>query len=192
MEETVNDDSENRFSIDDLNIKVQQAQEILLDLERRKEEIERQKKQLEELRQKQRTFEEDHRTAVDLLTRGLVLLERQAGELKRQLEEIETIHSQFSDQLKAIESIQPANWDPMNLEDELNKALVTVEQAKTIYAQYRDKVGSVNERLAIEEELEEEEEVPFRFWNKVMSGFAYSLPLILVLLAGMVIWILKK
>ncbi|QSR87563.1 hypothetical protein EM20IM_04365 [Candidatus Methylacidiphilum infernorum] len=188
MEAAVSEDDENRFSLDDLNIKVQQAQEILLDLERRKEEIERQKKQLEELRQKQRTFEEGHKTTVDLLTRGLVLLERQAGELKRQLEEIETIHTQFSEQLKAIENIQPSSWDPMNLEDELNKALVTIEQAKSIYTQYRDKLGVNQEKL----DEEEEEEVPFQFWNKVLCGFAYSLPLILVLLAGLVIWVLKK
>ncbi|QSR87838.1 hypothetical protein IT6_05335 [Methylacidiphilum caldifontis] len=191
MEAAVSENDENRFSIDDLNIKVQQAQEILLDLERRKEEIERQKKQLEELRQKQRTFEEGHKMAVDLLTRGLVLLERQGGELKRQLEELETIHSHFTEQLKAIESIQPASWDPMNLEEELNRALVTVEQAKTIYSQYRDKVGTAQEKLEVEEEIEEEE-VPFHFWNKVLSGFAYSLPLIIVLLAGMAIWFLKK
>ncbi|CAI9084616.1 hypothetical protein A7K73_10415 [Candidatus Methylacidiphilum fumarolicum] len=65
---------------------------MFLDLERGKKGIERQKNNSKNYGKK-RTYEEDHKTDADLLLRGLLLHERQAGELKRELEEIESIHS---------------------------------------------------------------------------------------------------
>lgn len=187
------------FSVDDLNIKVQQAQEVLLDLERRREEIERQKRQLEELRKKQRDFEVGHRGVTEELTRSIALLERQEGEGERELEEIRSVRKMLASQLASLEALEPSSWEPANLAEELAKALALVDQSRAALRQSQGRL----ERLGWEsnkqeggspraEELLEEPEAALGFWHKVASGFAYSLPLILSLLGVALFWFLKK
>src|SRR5277367_589459 len=79
----------------EINLKVQHVQEQLLDLKRQQEEIERQKRELEDLSRKQREFDEGRRDIVEKLTRGLVLLERQEFEVKRELEQIKIVRDSF-------------------------------------------------------------------------------------------------
>ncbi|WP_018290737.1 hypothetical protein [Verrucomicrobium sp. 3C] len=185
--------------MDDLNIKVQQAQEVLLDLERRREEIERQKLQLEELRKKQRDFEGGHRGVTEELARSVALLARQEEDGQRELEDIRSVRKTLAEQLAALEALEPATWEPANLSEELTKALTLVDQSRAILRQAQGRL----ERLgweAVEQEhnsnrvegVFEETDEGFKFWRKVASGFAYSLPLILSLLAVSLVWFLKK
>ncbi|MDD2676898.1 MAG: hypothetical protein PHP75_05455 [Methylacidiphilaceae bacterium] len=188
-----------RFSVDDLNIKVQQAQEVLLDLERRREEIERQKRQLEELRKKQRDFEVGHRAVTEELTRSVALLERQEEDGQRELEEIRTVRQTLAGQLASLEALEPSAWEPANLADELTRALALVDQSRAALRQSQGRL----ERLGWEpaeregsptraEGALEETGDGFGFWHKVASGLAYSLPLILSLLGVALFWFLKK
>src|SRR6201996_4885671 len=111
----------------DLNLKVQHYQEHLLDLKRQQEESERQKRELEELSRKQREFDEGRREIVEKLTRGLVLLERQEFEVKRELEQIKIVRDSFADHLGQTENINPADWSGADLPSELTKALARVD-----------------------------------------------------------------
>ncbi|MDD4933045.1 MAG: hypothetical protein PHO89_06225 [Methylacidiphilaceae bacterium] len=188
-----------RFSVDDLNIKVQQAQEVLLDLERRREEIERQKRQLEELRKKQRDFEVGHRAVTEELTRSVALLERQEEDGQRELEDIRSVRKTLAGQLASLEALEPATWEPANLADELTKALSLVDQSRAALRQAQGRLDRLGWEAAEQEgnapraegALEETDE-GFGFWRKVASGFAYSLPLILSLLGVSLVWFLKK
>jgi chromosome segregation ATPase len=171
-----------RRSVDELNIKVQQTQEVLLDLERRKEELERQKRQLEELKRKQVEFEEGQALLIEQLTRGLALLERQAVELRRELEEVEEVRACFSEELRLLQSLDPGTWTPENLQQELGKALAIVDQARAVYSQAHSKVAVLRPGL-VPKEVRRTAEENFQegssglgFWDKVVSGFAYSLP----------------
>src|SRR5271163_3807678 len=121
----------------EINLKVQHVQEQLLDLKRQQEEIERQKRELEELSRKQREFDEGRREIVEKLTRGLVLLEREEFEVKRELEQIKIVRDSFSEHLDQTENINPADWTNEELPTELTKALARVDQAKAIYSQSR-------------------------------------------------------
>ncbi|QSR83905.1 hypothetical protein [Methylacidimicrobium sp. B4] len=188
-----------RFSVDDLNIKVQQAHEVLLDLERRREEIERQKRQLEELRKKQRDFELGHRAVTEELTRSIALLEQQQEEGERELEDVRSMRKTLAGQLSALEALEPASWEPANLAEELAKALALIDQSRAALRQAQGRI----DRLSWEgrepeanapraEEVLAEAEEERGFWHKVVSGFAYSLPLILSLLAVSLFWFLKK
>jgi hypothetical protein len=94
----------------EINLKVQHVQEQLLDLKRQQEEVERQKRELEELSRKQREFDEGRREIVEKLTRGLVLLERQEFEVKRELEQIRVVRDSFAEHLQQTENLTPAEW----------------------------------------------------------------------------------
>jgi chromosome segregation ATPase len=174
----------------EINLKVQRVEEQLLDLKRQQEEIERQKKELDELSRKQREFDEGRREIVEKLTRGLVLLEREEFEVKRELEQIKIVRDSFSEHLGQTENLNPADWSSEELPIELTKALARVDQAKAIYSQSRARLQALRQA---EEGLNQEAPGDFTaegttgvayeksFGAMVREGFAYSaLPLGLV------------
>ena len=185
----------------EINLKVQRVEEQLLDLKRQQEEIERQKKELDELSRKQREFDEGRREIVEKLTRGLVLLEREEFEVKRELEQIKIVRDSFAEHLGETENLNPADWTSEELPTELTKALARVDQAKAIYSQSRARLLALRQA----EEGQGGEDIPAdlmpesggapyekSFGAMVREGFAYSaLPLgltsIFLLLAYLVL-----
>jgi hypothetical protein len=176
----------------EININIQRAEEQLLDLKRQQEEIERQKKELDELSRKQREFDEGRREIVEKLTRGLVLLEREESEVKRELEEIKKVRVNFAEQLGQTEHLNPADWSNEELPSELTKGLARVDQAKTIYSQSRARLHTLrqseegqSDELSSDLGAEAGLGVSYEksFGAMVWSGFAYSiLPLGLITL----------
>ena len=173
----------------EINLKVQRVEEQLLDLKRQQEEIERQKKELDELSRKQREFDEGRRDIVEKLTRGLVLLEREEFEVKRELEQIKIVRDSFAEHLGQTENLNPADWSSEELPTELTKALARVDQAKAIYSQSRARLLALRQA----EEGQGGEDIPAdlmpesgaayekSFGAMVREGFAYSaLPLGLI------------
>jgi hypothetical protein len=200
------------LSVDDLNLKVQQAEEVLLDLERRREQIERQKKQLEEIRRKQYEFEGGQRETVEQLRRGVVLLDQHEFDLKRECEEVGLIRDAFATHLRQVESILPQNWNPADLENELTRALATVDQARISYNQSQVRLEALRRLSSSDGSADREEAasasahagVPegaeayavnvgtpggIGFWGKVGTGFAYSLPLLVGLFLLLLVWL---
>jgi soluble cytochrome b562 len=183
----------------EINLKVQHVQEQLLDLKRQQEEVERQKKELEELSRKQREFDEGRREIVEKLTRGLVLLERQEFEVKRELEQIKVVRDSFAEHLSQTENLSPTEWSSEELPSELTKGLARVDQAKVIYSQSRARLAALRQGEEGEPETMASdlppEYAPFAeksFGAMVRDGFAYSLPLIIVLLFLLVAFILLR
>ena len=173
----------------EINRKVQRVEEQLLDLKRQQEEIERQKKELDELSRKQREFDEGRREIVEKLTRGLVLLEREEFEVKRELEQIKIVRDSFAEHLGQTENLNPADWSSEELPTELTKALARVDQAKAIYSQSRARLLALRQNEEgqnddIPPDLAPELGGPAyekSFGAMVRDGFAYSaLPLGLI------------
>jgi len=185
-------------TVNEINLKVQHVQEQLLDLRRQQEEIERQKKELEELSRKQREFDEGRREIVEKLTRGLVLLEREEFEVKRELEQIKIVRDNFADHLGQTENLNPADWSSEELPSELTKALARVDQAKAIYSQSRARLTALrqSEENAAGDRPEEldSEGAPYEksFGAMVREGFAYSLPLALFLGLLVLVYLLLR
>jgi predicted RNase H-like nuclease (RuvC/YqgF family) len=153
----------------EINIKVQRVEEQLLDLKRQQEEIERQKKELDELSRKQREFDEGRRDIVEKLTRGLVLLEREEFEVKRELEQIKIVRDSFAEHLGQTENLNPADWSSEELPTELTKALARVDQAKAIYSQSRARLQALRQA----EEGQADESIPSDLMPEV-GGVPYE------------------
>ena len=155
----------------EINLKVQRVEEQLLDLKRQQEEIERQKKELDELSRKQREFDEGRREIVEKLTRGLVLLEREEFEVKRELEQIKIVRDSFAEHLGQTENLNPADWSSEELPTELTKALARVDQAKAIYSQSRARLMALRQA---EEGQESGEEITSDFAPETGGGVSYE------------------
>ncbi len=172
---------EEPLSPEHLDSQVQRAQEQLLQLKRQQDQIEKQKRELEELSRKQEELERGRAEMSDKLTRSLVILEREAYDAQKRLEQLRAMRESFGQHLELIEAIDPKSWNPSDLHKELSRALSTVEGARVEFGQQRSRLQATSE----DEQGEPLAEVEPVFSNAGRSvlqwmkiGFAFSLPLI--------------
>jgi hypothetical protein len=183
IEQMLELNEEESISPEHLDSQVQKAQEQLLQLKRQQEYIEKQKRELEELSRRQEELERGRAEMSDKLTRSLVVLEREAYDAQKRLEQIRATRESFGQHLELVEAIDPKSWNPAELHKELSRALSTVESARAEYVQQRSRLQATDD--GAEETLPEV--APdiselgggrsFSQWIKI--GFAFSLPLII-------------
>src|ERR1700686_4488696 len=123
-----------------LDSQVQKAQEQLVQLKRQQEQIEKQKRELEELSRRQEELERGRAEMTDKLTRSLVVLEREAYDTQKRVEQLRAMRESFGQHLKLIEAIEPKSWNPADLHKELSRALSTVEGARAEFGQQRSRL----------------------------------------------------
>ncbi len=173
-----------------LDSQVQKAQEQLLNLKRQQDQIERQKRELEELSRRQEELEQGRGEMVEKLTRALVVVEKQANEAQKRVEQLRATMDAFGAHLQALESINPKHWAQADLQRELNRALGMVDHARTEYAQMRSRFaadaaeGTAGESGvnvadgAYDEMFGNSPDHTFLYWLK--AGVAFTLPLLLL------------
>src|SRR6202048_339127 len=131
---------EEGLSPEHLDSQVQKAQEQLLQLKRQQEQIEKQKRELEELSRKQEELERGRTDMTDKLTRSLVVLEREAYDTQKRLEQLRAMRESFGQHLELIEAIDPKSWNTAAWHKELSRALSTVESARGDFSQQRSRL----------------------------------------------------
>ena len=166
-----------------LDSQVQKAQEQLLQLKRQQEQIEKQKRELEELSRRQEELERGRAEMTDKLTRSLVVLEREAYDSQKKLEQIRATRESFDQHLQLLESIDPKSWNSAELHKELSRALSTVDDARAEFSQQRSRLTANSSDDSAEAGLPEAApEVAlggangFAQWMQI--GLALTLPLI--------------
>src|SRR5436309_10467752 len=136
-------------SAEHLDSQVQKAQEQLVQLKRQQEQIEKQKRELEELTRRQEELDRGRAEMIDKLTRSLVVLEREAYNAQRRLEQLRTTRESFGQHLELIEAIDPKSWNPADLHKELSRALSTVDDARTEYSEQRSRLQAADENAGL-------------------------------------------
>src|ERR1700730_13095045 len=137
IEQMLELNEEDALSPERLDSQVQKAQEQLLQLKRQQDQIEKQKRELEELSRKQEELERGRAEMSDKLTRSLVILEREAYDAQKRLEQLRATRESFGQHLELIEAIDPKSWNPADLHKELSRAVCTVEGARADFTQQR-------------------------------------------------------
>ena len=182
MLELNEDDS---VSTEHLDSQVQKAQEQLLQLKRQQEQIEKQKRELEELSRRQEELERGRAEMTDKLTRSLVVLEREAYDAQKKMEQLRATRESFGQHLELLEAIDPRTWNPADLNKELSRALSTVDDARTEYSQQRSRLQATadeNEAVALPEStsaFESHGGMAHSFGQWLQIGLAFTLPLMI-------------
>src|SRR5438270_1111901 len=145
MEQMLELSDEDEVTPELLGSQVQKAQEQLLQLRRQQEQIEKQKRELEELSRRQEELERGRAEMTDKLTRSLVVLEREAYNAQKRLEQIRSTRESFGQHLELIEAIDPRSWNSADLHKELSRALSTVDDARTEYSEQRSRLQATEE-----------------------------------------------
>jgi DNA repair exonuclease SbcCD ATPase subunit len=180
-------------SIEALGDQVQKAKAELEKLKQQQEAIEREKGRLEELKRRQEELENGRNEMADKLTRSIVVVQREAEEAQKRLEQLHAIHNSFTEHLRYIETINPKAWGSAELPRELSKAISAVEDARADYVKAQAKISvdlpespAAASGSSYEQEYGAADEHDFLYWLK--SGLAFTLPLLLVGLIGLLLW----
>ena len=180
-----------------LDSQVQKAQEQLVLLRRQQEQIEKQKRELEELSRRQELLQQGKGEMVEKLTRALVVVERETHEAQKRVEQLQAVNDSYIQHLTTLESINPKTWDNLDINKELNRSLSAVDDARAEYARSVPKIKQ-NEGEASESSTTAElyasgfgqtQEKDFLYWLK--SGFAFTLPLLILGLVVFVVLLLR-
>ena len=182
-------------STEQIDSQVQKAQEQLLQLKRQQELIEKQKRELEELGRRQEELDRGRAEMADKLTRSLVVLEREAYDAQKKMEQLRATRESFGQHLELLDSIDPKMWNPSDLNKELSRALSTVDDARTEYSQQRSRLQANSNDDHREVPLPEttsgyEMASPahtFAQWLQI--GLAFTLPLIVFGIIALVVFL---
>src|SRR5215475_855875 len=190
---------EENVSAEHLDSQVQKAQEQLLQLKRQQEQIEKQKRELEELSRRQEELERGRAEMTDKLTRSLVVLEREAYDAQKRLEQIRATRESFGQHLELIEAIDPKSWNPSDLHKELSRALSTVDEARTVYNEQRSRLqaaggneGDASLPDVVTDAYEGSDGRSFIQWFQI--GLALTLPLVIfgAIALALFMWMASK
>lgn len=129
---------------EDVDRKVVEAQQKLVELKRAQEELERERASLEELRRRQLEFQNGRQEIMQNLTRGLGLLEEAEFNARRESEQMNKTIADFRDVLGKVEAIREESWNKENFNVELTRALTAIENARMEWNSARLKVPALS------------------------------------------------
>lgn len=168
--------------LENMDLKVKEAQEQLLALRLQQEEIEKQKQYLELLRQKQERFVAGKRDLSDKLTRAVSGLDRELYDAQKLVEELSLTKDTFNRHLEVLRALQPEKWQRHQVDDELDRALTAVEDADDDFAKGTRRLAAAratetapfvdNTSSAAEPSASSDDHV---IWLR--RGFAFTLPM---------------
>ena len=186
-------DGRSPASLDNVDAKVKEAQERLANLRHEAEEIERQKQHLEALQVKQERFVSGKRDLADKMSRSVSSLDRELYDAQKLVEELSITKDAFNRHLDILRSLQVEKWQRHQMDEELDRALVAVEDAASEYAKGTRRVAAVRPAdsppILIDDvrptSASEVREDDAGLWFR--RGFAFTLPLIATILLALVL-----
>ena len=187
-------------SMEDIGQELQQRQQELLVLQRQQQELEERKRQLEALNTRRNELLHGQREIRERLLRAIVILERAEGQSRKEVEQMHETRQTFNEQLAEINAIEPSEWSPSSIEEELSRALAKVDQALAVYTQSRAKLDALRGRDLEPVEGGDENQsggtgsgqTSDSFTDNFLRGLAFNLPLIGAVLFGLILFRLLK
>lgn len=115
---------------EEVDNRVADTQQKLMELKRAQEELERERSALEETRRRQMEFQTGRQEMIHNLTRGLGLLEEAEFTARRDAEQMAKTLADFRDVLGKIEAVREETWTKENFNVELTRALTAIENGR--------------------------------------------------------------
>jgi hypothetical protein len=179
---------------DDVDRKVVEAQQKLVELKRAQEELEHERAGLEELRRRQNEFQTGREEIVQQLTRGLGLLEEAEFVARRDAEQMVKTMDDFRAALTKVQIIHDELWTKENFQIELTRALTTIENARMEWNSARLKIPALageNKTISAPEKnslAAAPSLAGLNFFQLCKIGLAMTWPLLVILIIALVIF----
>ena len=176
---------------EEVDSRVTDTQQKLMELKRAQEQLERERASLEETRRRQAEFQTGRQEMIHNLTRGLGLLEEAEFTARRDAEQMAKTITDFRDALSKIEAVREESWTKDNFSVELTRALTAVENGRMEWNTARLKfpvlTGEKATTAAAPGESAAPEALPLgnrSFGELCKLGLALTWPLALIALAA--------
>lgn len=168
---------------------VDKAQELDR-LRARQEELEQERRTLEELRQKHEAFDAGRRELKDRLNESLVRMAKEQMEAERLAQLLDETRRMFRTRLEEVTALSAEGWEDDHLLDELNKALVLLENIRADYNKALAKIDAIQPAaargFADAPGAGPRGRTDFSYWLR--AGLAFTLPLMVLLVFLLVAW----
>lgn len=180
---------------EEVDSRVTDTQQKLLELKRAQEELERERVALEETPRRQAEFQTGRQEMIHNLTRGLGLLEEAEFTARRDAEQMAKTIADFRDVLSKIEVVREETWTKENFNVELTKALTAIENGRMEWNTARLKFAVLSGEKTVSNvpgQAPVPEQIPFQnrsFGELCKLGLAFTWPLVLVALAALGVFV---
>jgi hypothetical protein len=185
-------------SREELETKVNETQARLAELKRAQEELERERAALEEARRRRIEFQNGREEMLHHLTRGVGILEEAEFNAQRQAEQMKQTVGDMRAALDKVQGMDDKLWTDENWQQELTKALTTLENARMEWNSARVKFTVLDGALQSPEQEQEKKGAALlqgqSFADLCRLGFALTWPVAVAIGAALIIiaLILKK
>ena len=185
-------------SREEIEAKVNETQARLAELKRAQEELERERAALEEARRRRIEFQNGREEMLQHLTRGVGILEEAEFAARREAEQMKQTIADMRSALDKVQGMDEKQWSEENWQQELTKALTTLENARMEWNSARVKFAILDGALKSPEQEKEGKGAALlhgqSFADLCRLGFALTWPVAVAIGGALVIiaLILKK
>jgi chromosome segregation ATPase len=178
---------------EELEARATDAQKRLAELKRAQEEVERERAKLEESRRRRAEFETGRGEMLQSLTRGIGLMEEATFRARRDAEQLGKTLADFQDVLGKLKAINESEWTQEAWEQELTRALTTIENARMEWNSARLKWPLLDGKLPASGEAVGRADSPATDWlagrslaDLAKTGLALTWPVAAAMLVGVI------
>ena len=115
---------------EEIESRVSETQQRLLDLKRMQEELERERSALEEARRRRSEYQTGREEMLQNLTRGVGLLEEAEFNARREAEQLAKSLTELREALVKVQSVRDETWTQDNYSVELTRALTIIDNGR--------------------------------------------------------------
>lgn len=191
--------SQSRAEID---ARVEQARQQMLELRRQQEELEHERQELEDLRRREEEFESGKAEMLEELSKTITLIEQEEFEINKRSGTLSSCREAYQDYVRQLQDIRENDWSGDELKSQLAKAIAVVEAARSELNKGRAQLSFLGEgplKLAHDPVYSAPPPAQpshvsesFDFKLEFQRGLARNLALILSLSLILIIFLLRK
>ncbi len=180
----------------EIDARVEQARQQMLELRRQQEELERERQELEDLRRREEDFEKGKAEMLDELSRGIIAIEKEEFELNKRAAMLTGCREVYQDYVHQLQDIRETEWSGDDLKPRLAKAVSVLEAARAELNKGRAQLSFLGDgpikMQADSQSVSMAESIPMsrsegvNFKEELLRGLARHLPLILSGLVALV------
>lgn len=189
------DFAEDDRPVENVERQVRETQERLAKLRQEQEQIEQERRLLETLKQKQEQFIEGRESLAALLEQHLQAIDQDLDSTRHYHEDLSAAQRDFRARLEELRSFLPERWHRNQLEQELDHALNSLMEAEASFEKGLRRLAAsqpagvanleAGATPAARRQADPASADDSRAWLR--RGFAFTLPLILTLLLGLIL-----